>query len=74
MSEVLAISMSNSLVISSLSYLKVSRKLRVSFLAISIPSTKILGWTPSPKYLSAYLISSPMKRTFEVVPSPTISS
>jgi hypothetical protein len=32
------------------------------------------GWTPSPRYLSACLISSPMKRTFEVVPSPTMSS
>jgi len=71
--EVLAMSINSSVVISFFC-LKASTNLRVSYLASSIPSTRILGWTPSPRYLSAYLMSSPMKRTLEVVPSPTISS
>jgi hypothetical protein len=55
-------------------YLNSSKNLSTSVLATSIPSTIILGWTPSPIYLSAYLITSPIKRTLVVVPSPTISS
>lgn len=74
MREVRATSNSNSLSTSSFFTLNVSKKANVSFLAISIPSTRTLGCTPSPKYLSAYLKSSPIKRTFDVVPSPTISS
>jgi hypothetical protein len=58
----------------SFSILNSSKNLKVSVLASSIPSTIILGCTPSPIYLSAYLITSPMNSTFVVVPSPTISS
>ncbi len=51
-----------------------SRISNALFLAISNPSVIIRGWTPSNKRDSAYLRSSPMKRTLLVVPSPTDSS
>jgi hypothetical protein len=71
--EVLATLKSRALSISALS-LKVSKKRRVSFFANSYPSVMTLGCRPSWISLYAYFMSSPMNKTLEVVPSPTISS
>lgn len=54
--------------------LKSSKNFKHSTLANSIPSVNTLGCTPSLIYLSAYFIISPVNNTFEVLPSPTISS
>ena len=51
-----------------------SKNFKLSTLANSYPSVIILGWTPSLINLSAYFINSPINKTFDVVPSPTISS
>mmetsp|Transcript_4943 Transcript_4943/g.12641 ORF Transcript_4943/g.12641 Transcript_4943/m.12641 type:complete len:204 (-) Transcript_4943:210-821(-) len=51
-----------------------SRNSTVAALATSKPSTITRGWRPSPRYCSACFMSSPVKSTVEVVPSPTVSS
>eukprot|EP01136_Pigoraptor_vietnamica_P029896 Opistho-1_new@88456 len=51
-----------------------SRTSRARFLAMSKPSLITRGWRPSEMYRSACLRSSPIMRTFDVVPSPVISS
>lgn len=58
----------------SLAILKLSKNFRAYFLASSYPSVMMRGWTCSWMRRCACFMSSPIKRTLEVVPSPTMSS
>lgn len=72
--EVFATYCKSELSISIFLSLKESRISKDLFLANSYPSVIIRGWTPSYIKSSAYFNNSPIKSTFEVVPSPTVSS
>ena len=64
----------NSLSIFSGLYLHVSKNSKLFFFANSIPSTKCDTWIPSCTYRKLWTNNSPMNKTFEDDPSPTVSS